>query len=87
MINMKNMVTNKYTFESKNVDIANHFWTVISQFKFENKEQVIEHRFIEDKDEEFNKVFIKCNEDTYLKIQDYIKNKFNDRGYYLKPIF
>lgn len=78
-------ILNNYIFESN--DKANHFSTVISEFKFYNRKRIIEHQFIEAKDIELNKVFVKCEENTYLEIQEYLKTKFGERGYYLKPTF
>lgn len=81
------MILNKYIFESKDVRKANHLWTLISQFKFDNKKQIIEHQFIESKNKERNKVFVKCNEYTYLIIQEFINTNFHNRGYYLKLMY
>ncbi|MBI2281657.1 MAG: hypothetical protein HYU68_13360 [Bacteroidetes bacterium] len=78
---------NNYIFESNDKDKANHLWTVISEFKFLNKKTIIEHQFVEANNSEINKVIVKCEETTFLKIQDFFKTKFEERGYYLKQIY
>lgn len=79
-------ILNNYIFESNDIGKANHLWTVISEFKFLNKKTIIEHQFIEDTNSDNNKVIVKCEESTFLKIQDFLTNKFEEREYYLKQI-